>query len=457
MRIPMNLKKLLWPVFCGMLALTMACSSDSTTPTDPGNPQPGGDSNPGTNPSDGGGSAAYVSPVALSTSANKEAASAVYNKWLEWHFVTKTAEAQYYQSIANKFDEVFGGYDPVGRVIWSAQNGNSACTVNTTNSNMASRGCTVSEGIGYGMVLSYFQGDTQTFHALWNFSRALRAYTGSPFTPWLTSGFTYSITDRSSATDADLDIAASLVLMHYKTGVQDYLNDALVIIKGIWEQEVEQPSLLLLSGDTDIWKKDPTFNLSYFSPVALRLFAMVDNAHNWKGVLDNMYAYMKKVQDAGTGVFPDWSDAAGAAKNPPNNSAKSTYFLFNKESVRIPWRIAWDYYWFQDERAKAILDKLNAFIADPSRANGDPTSLALAKMYSWNTSVGADLKGGSAVPNQWLAAWCLTGISGNTDWLNKCTAAVNQKWPSNSSTSYFSDILLSMYSQLLNGLYQRPF
>ena len=103
------------------------------------------------------------------------------------------------------------------------------------------------------------------------------------------------------------------------------------------------------------------------------------------------------------------------------------------------------------------MDKLNAFIADPSRANGDPTSLALAKMYSWNTSVGADLKGGSAVPNQWLAAWCLTGISGNTDWLNKCTAAVNQKWPSNSSTSYFSDILLSMYSQLLNGLYQRPF
>ncbi len=453
----MNLKKLLWPMLCAMLAMTVACSSDSTSPSDPSTP--GGDPNPGTTPPEGNGNGAYVSPVALASSADKNVAATVYNSWRDFHFVTKAAESSYYQSIAKNFETVFGNYNPVGRVVWSAQTGGykTVCQVDTDNRFMTTRGCTVSEGVGYGMLLSYFQGDTETYNALWNFSRGLRAYTGSPFTPWITLSFTYEVIDYSSATDADLDIATSLILMHYKTGSQDYLNDALTIINGIWNAEIEQTSLLLLSGDTDTWKKDPTFNLSYFSPVAIRLFAMVDNSHNWNGVLDNMYAYMKKVQDAGTGVFPDWSDASGAAKNPPNSSAKNTYWLFDKESVRIPWRIAWDYYWFQDERAKAILDKLNAFISDPSRANGDPSSLALATSYSWNTSVGADKKGGSAIPSQWLAAWCLTGISGNTDWLNKCTASVNQKTPSNSTTSYFPDILLSMYSQLLNGLYQRPF
>ncbi len=440
----MTLKKLLWPAFCGMMAMTVACSSDSTA------------ANP-TSEGEGGGGSSTPSSVALSPNANMQVVADKYASWLNGHFVSMKDEAAYYTEWAPDFSTVFGGYDPVGRVIWSAQADKASCKVEeTTVRSMKFRGCTVSEGTGYGMLIAYFQGDEQVFKSLWNYSRGFRSYFGVDLTPWITSSFRLKSVDNSSATDADLDIATSLILMHYKTGAQEYLDDALKIANAIWNTEIEQSSLLILSGNTSMWQSNPTFNLSYFSPVAIRLFAKVDPNHNWNGVLDAMYTYMKNVQDAGTGVFPDWSDASGVAKNPPNSSATNSYWLFDKESVRIPWRIAWDYYWFQDERAKAILDKLNSFIT--TKSGGDPSNVAaLSTSYSWNTSVGADGEARNLIPSQWLAAWCATGISGNADWLSKCTDAVNGTSLSNSSSSYFTDILLMMYSQLLNGAYVRPF
>jgi len=201
-------------------------------------------------------------------------------------------------------------------------------------------------------------------------------------------------------------------------------------------------------------KYEITYNLSYFSPVALRLFALVDPSHDWNGVLDAMYTYMAKVQDGGTGVFPDWSNAAGVAIAAPNGSADDTYFRFDKESVRIPWRIAWDYYWYQDPRAAAVLNKLNKFIVD--KASGDVKSLALGTSYSWNLSLGVD-ETSNVVAGMWLGAWCSTGIAGNSTWLNSCTTEFNTKELSNSTASYFTDILLVMYSQLLNGAFVKPF
>jgi endo-1,4-beta-D-glucanase Y len=52
-----------------------------------------------------------------------------------------------------------------------------------------------------------------------------------------------------------------------------------------------------------------TFNLSYFAPVAFRLFQMVDPAHDWNAVITANYNYMKTAQNLGVGLVPDWSDA----------------------------------------------------------------------------------------------------------------------------------------------------
>ena len=421
-------------------------------------------------------SSASVTPTpanyaVLSPTANPAFAMNDYAVWQSYHFVTEEAEMATYPSIAADFAEVFtAAYVPAGRVVWSSQSGyyKQSCSVmDAAVAGMKLRACTVSEGIGYGMLLAYFNNDFDSFNRMWNYSRAYRAYNNVKLMPWITKSFHWEAVDNSSATDADEDIATALILMYFKMvslgnvdAANVYLADAMTFVNALWEQEVNPTTLLIYSGDQDLWKgANPTYNLSYFSPVAIKLFAIVDQAHNWKGVLDANYAYMQLVQSKGTGVFPDWSDANGAAVNPPNGAAGSgpgswTWYTFNKESVRIPWRIAWDYYWYQDARAGAILTQLNEFIS--KKSNNNPNDASLSINYSWDLSVGADYTKNTVVSSQWYAAWCVTGIAGNANWLKTCTDGVNAKLPTNSASSYFSDILLTMYSALLNGMFVRP-
>ena len=447
-------------------------TTPSTTPTDPTTTPTDPSTTPSTTPTDPTTTptptTAWVSPVPLASTANINYSTVLYQTWKPFHFVNMEDEALYYPELASEFDVVFPAtYQPAGRVLWSAQTTgyykNRCNDDDTTIPSLRYRACTVSEGVGYGMLLTMANGDTDAFVRLWNYSRAFREYNSTStakryLTPWITYSFHFSEIDLSSATDADLDIATSLILMYYKTGQQAFLDDAKNIVNALWDAEVNKTSLLLYSGDTDVWNggngKEPVYNLSYFSPVALRLFAMVDPNHNWTGVLNAMYDYIAKVQAAGTGVLPDWSNEAGVAANPDNGSADKTYWTFNKESVRIPWRIAWDYYWFQDPRALTVLTTLNNFIS--AKAGGDPNSKALAVQYSWDPAKN-DATGNSAVPTQWLAAWCATGIGTNQAWLESCTGLVNGKSVTNNNSSYFTDILLGLYSSLLNGAFVKPF
>lgn len=488
----MMLKKFALPLLCGTLFGLAACSSEEDNPSS-AQQNPSGISSaapvysspsttvpeqnvsaPSTMPEQSSASptgntgAATTAPAtgtysALAPTSDPMAPINLYQAWKPFHFTTLEYEgASVYPSLNKDYAYVFlPEYLPAGRVVWASQTGyyKEHCKVDDAAvSTMKFRGCTVSEGIGYGMLLANFHNDDDAFTRLWNYSRAVRAYEKVNLTPWITYSFHYDIIDNSSATDADIDIATSLILMYYKKQDVSYLNDALTIITAIWDEEVEPTTKLLLSGNTSMWTgqmgKEIVYNLSYFSPVALRLFAMVDASHDWKAVLDAMYAYMIAVQNAGTGVFPDWSNAQGVAANPPNGDGAKTYWTFNKESVRIPWRIAWDYYWFQEERAATVLNTLNKFIS--TKAGGDPNSTALATNYSWNLSAGADITNG-AVSNGWYAAWCATGIAGNAEWLKKCTTGLNSRSLTNSGSSYFHDILLVMYSQLLNGLFVKSF
>ena len=74
------------------------------------------------------------------------------------------------------------------------------------------------------------------------------------------------------------------------------------------------------------------YNISYFSLVGLRLLAKYDTEHSvkWNEVLAASKAYMKKVQDASYGLWPDWSDANGNPISPENsNNPSSTSALYD--------------------------------------------------------------------------------------------------------------------------------
>lgn len=399
----------------------------------------------------------------LPGTANAVVAQGWYELWKATYFKTYQEEATKYPSapVTMDWSAVFAPYLAAGlmpgRVVWDT-NDDAYCVIEGATDSYKKRGCTVSEGVGYGMLLSYFAGDFATLNSLWTYNRGYRAYLGTTnLMPWRTGTYSYeslgSAANTSSATDADLDIATSLVLTYYATNNAEFLNDALLIIKDIWDKEIS-PTKLIYSGDTPTWKKETSaYNLSYFSPVALKLFALVDPNHDWTGVLNTMYDFMLAIQAAGTGVFPDWVDYTGKAINPNNHSADKTYWMFHQESVRIPWRIAWDYYWTKDPRAAQVLNTLNAFIS--AKTAGDPANLETAGKIQYSAVPGmADGTPNKNLLAHWHGAWCLTGMAGQQAWLDNCTAAFNAR--TISGFNYFPHILQTMYGELLNGMFVKP-
>ena len=397
----------------------------------------------------------------LAASANSAYAVNVYALWKGFHFTTLEADAAVYPTIAEEFGAVFDSrYLPAGRVVWAAQSGyyRNFCTVDdAAPSSWKFRACTVSDGIGYGMLLALFNGDDDAFHRLWNYSRAFRTYSNRELTPRIVYSFHWTEVENFSSTGADLDIAAALILMYHRTGNAPYLQDALRIASAIWDEEVDVSSHLLVPGNGEWGVAEPIRSLGRFSPVALRLFAETDPSHDWTAVLNAMYAYLQRVQSRGTGVLPNWSDGNGDAAEPPDGSdlnGREAHYLFGREASFAAWRLAWDWHWFQDRRAADALNALNLFIS--GKANGDPDDAALATLYTWNTTAGADNTTATAVQHHLYGAWCATGVAGNMSWLDACTTGLNAKLPQNTTSSYFADVALALYSALLNGLFLMP-
>lgn len=462
----MNCKWLMPALTIGAAMMFSACGDDpsatSSTPVvvpdNPGTPaQP--DPGTGTEPQQ---------PVAqaygiLPTTANPAITDAWYAAWKGTYYKSYVEEAALYPILAADWTEIFGTYTAAGmypaRIIWDT-NDDSYCVIDECTNSYKKRGCTVSEGIGYGMLITLFAGDIDAFNSLWYYSKGYRDYRGGHnLTPWRTGTYSYDAlvqqANASSATDADLDIATSLILAYYMTQNPAYLNDAIAIATSIWELEIS-PTFMIYSGNMATWKKETSaYNLSYFSPIAIKLFALVDPNHPWQNVLDKMYTYMQTVQAAGPGMLPDWSDVNGVAIDPKNGSATKTYWRFFHEAVRIPWRIAWDYYWTQDTRAQQVLAGMNNFIS--SKTGGDPTKLSAeagTHIYSAVTGMADSTLKKENLQGHFHGAWCLTGMGGNQAWIDGCTAEFNAR--TLSGFSYFPHILMTMYSQFLNGRFVKP-
>jgi len=314
-------------------------------------------------------------------------------------------------------------------------------------------GLTVSEGIGYGMLLAAIHEDWTTFDALWSYNIVARDNSNYGLMPWRIHSFS-QILDTQAAMDADIDVATALIIAGMKTGNPYYTNDAVKLVTDLYDGGIHPATLLIMPGET--WKNRDTYNLSYFSPVALKLFAMVDPNHDWNAILEANYNYMIKVQGMGAiPLFPDWSNAEGIPVDPENGSAKSSYMLFYKESVRIPWRIAWDYYWFQDARALSILTGMAGFITAQTSYNPDaiPT-----KAYNYLTGALSD---NSATGLHYKGEYCLMGMGTDKAWLDACyasfTAGVNAYPMQGYSGTYFLEILMNLFASLMNGSYVKPF
>ncbi|MBA3550591.1 hypothetical protein H0W32_00035 [Patescibacteria group bacterium] len=234
---------------------------------------------------------------------------------------------------------------------------------------------TTSEGQSYAMLRAIWLDDKETFDKTWQWTKDNLQREDDMLFSWLfgmrADGTFGILTDKggeNTATDADTDIALALIFASARWNQQNYLGDAVVIINSIWENEVAmvqgKPYLVANNLEKNA-PKNMVINPSYFSPYAYRIFAKVDGNHDWMALVDTSYEVLEKSiespLDTGSSANlpPDWifmNKTTGALSAPTGNNLTTN---MSYDALRIPFRLALDYQWFDEPRAKEILSKMS--------------------------------------------------------------------------------------------------
>jgi endo-1,4-beta-D-glucanase Y len=305
----------------------------------------------------------------------------------------------------------------------------SAHTQTCTSTNSAvvvkdagSPGNVVSEGIGYGMLLSALNGDKTLFDGLWKF------YTDHLDNDGLMN-WSLGICDApgnnmaNAATDADLDAAMGLVMANTRWG--GYASAAAGLIAKIKQYETANCNGMdvLLPGDAWGGCKANTVNPSYFAPGYYRVFATIDtaNAAFWTQLAADSYTWLAGYQAKMNGLVPETADLSG---NPYGGTSTSSY---GYNACRTPWRVAVDYLWNCTPAAKTFLDNVSTFVD----AQGGVGSVPFDKNSAF---LGAFALSGMAVSQTKLDTYVSSWMSTQKD-----------------DTPYFQGTLLVLYLETAAG------
>ena len=229
---------------------------------------------------------------------------------------------------------------------------------------------TVSEGIGYGMLLTVAHGDQSAFDGLYAYyNKALDEY---GLMHWLRYGcdahwdLTYNEYPDNAAADADLDVAMSLIMASCKWG-GNYGGEATKVINAIegsmigWDGDVS----VLQPGDSAFFDNNGCINYSYFAPGYFRAFAqhIPGNAAFWNKLADDSYVLLGRASDPTTGLVRNWGSTSGGSVDGCTFDYSDDY---GDDAARTPWRVGTDYLWWGNAQAKAWADKVTAWVTTQS-------------------------------------------------------------------------------------------
>jgi endo-1,4-beta-D-glucanase Y len=229
-------------------------------------------------------------------------------------------------------------------------------------------GSTVSEGISYGMMMAVYMNDRPLFDDLWNYSQ--KHLNGNGLMNWSITADGMGTPGVGGATDADEDIAFSLVMADRQwgsTGALNYLNLAKSQINNIWNHEIIDSKLAGPGdswGPTNLWNH---INISYFAPAFYRIFKQIDPGHDWDAVIKTTYDTIALSLNGSNGnmtngLVPAWCTSTGGM-------SPTTPFHYQYDSCRTPFRIALDWCWFGEQRARDYLAKTSSFFSGIGAAN----------------------------------------------------------------------------------------
>ena len=229
-----------------------------------------------------------------------------------------------------------------------------------------------SEGQSYALLRSVWLNDKTTFDGVWRATKdTLMNDNGTiAWNSSLSPIGSVTINDLGSATDGDTDIALALIFASKKWEQEGYLTDAQRLLDAIWESEVKEidGKYYLVPGPWAKDKDEVIINPSYLSPYAYRIFAQVDKQHPWEKLVDTSYEVLEGCTEAtyggnssNTGLPPNWCALNSDGDFIQNKEAGLSSTEYSYDAVRTMWRIALDYKWYKDERAKDFLSKSGEF------------------------------------------------------------------------------------------------
>ena len=229
---------------------------------------------------------------------------------------------------------------------------------------------TTSEGQSYAMLRAVWIDDRETFDKVWNWTKDNLKRPNDWLFGWRwgeredSSFGLLPEGGENSASDADQDIALALILAHKRWSNNAYIENLNEILTDTWDiNTVEvQGKRYLIAGNWAQSQTELILNPSYFSPYSWRIFSLYDKDHDWKSLIEPAYELLSRASESGlqhevsANIPPNWVTLNRATGElfAPHNTELTTHYSY--DAVRVPWRIALDYYWNQEPLAKSYLE-----------------------------------------------------------------------------------------------------
>ncbi len=243
---------------------------------------------------------------------------------------------------------------------------------------------TVSEGIGYGMLIAAYMNDRNLLDDLWAFYKANR--NGNGVMNWRIDN-TCNATGQNGATDAELDVAMALIVASYQWQSDVYLNDAKMMIRIVREKEFQ--GLVLKPGD--MFGGTGLTCPSYFSPAYYRVFKDYDPGYEsfWDNAAAKGYDIIEAAGGT-TGLVPDWCNEAGQASGEAIGKYEDDGKNFIFDAIRTPFRSGIDYLWHGNADAKTYCTKLSNWLTNN---HGSASDIGAKYGTAVNGNEGAKING----------------------------------------------------------------
>lgn len=300
--------------------------------------------------------------------------------YMNSRYSTVTREFSQYTLLASSWDEYKERFiNEDGRVIdFSADN------------------VTTSEGQSYAMLRAVWMDDQETFDRVWKWTSENLDRPDDGLLGWrwgMRDDKSYGFLaggGENSASDGDQDIAFALTLASKRWSKEEYRDQAKAILESLWKINTATANgkRYLIAGNWAQNREELIVNPSYFAPYAWRVFAQVDQDRDWNSLIDPAYELLVRSGsdplDTGkaVGLPPDWVTVIrkdGSLRAPSDGNLRTTYSF---DAMRTPWRIALDYKWYNDPRARQYLESSYGHLYRQYSSNG-----TLATSYKHNGEV----------------------------------------------------------------------